>query len=270
MQPKIIFLGTAGESLVYGRQIRSSGGIILQMDGLKFLIDPGPGSLTMMAQYNINVRDITAIFVTHNHINHCNDINAVIIAMTYGGLDKKGVIVSNKSAYNGTEEMDPNITRYTKKLAEKSIILEKEQKICIGDVEIKALETKHEDKETIGLRFFGSKFNLVYSSDTEYYKELGKDYKGCDIMILNNVYPKGIKGKQLNSDDSIKIIKKIKPKLTIITHFGIKMLKADPMYEAREIQKETGTQIIAAKDGMTINPISYSTGNRQKTLNMYK
>ena len=48
------------------------------------------------------------------------------------------------------------------------------------------------------------------------------------------------------------------------------MLKADPLYEARGIQKKTGIQIISAKDGMTINPISYSAGLRQKTLRMYK
>ncbi len=67
-----------------------------------------------------------------------------------------------------------------------------------------------------------------------------------------------------------KIINKVKPRLAIITHFGIKMLKADPLYEAREIQNKTGVQIISAKDGMTIDPISYSSGLRQKTLKMYK
>ena len=43
-----------------------------------------------------------------------------------------------------------------------------------------------------------------------------------------------------------------------------------PLYEARKIQKKTGIQIISAKDGMVINPISYSSGLRQKTLKMYK
>jgi phosphoribosyl 1,2-cyclic phosphodiesterase len=87
---------------------------------------------------------------------------------------------------------------------------------------------------------------------------------------LNIVHPFNNKENQLSSDDAVKIINKVKPKLTIITHFGIKMLKADPLYEAREIQKKTGVQIIAAKDGMVINPISYSAGLRQRTLTMYK
>ena len=270
MQPKIIFLGTAGESLVYGKQIRASGGIIIHADNLQFMVDPGPGAVTMAAQFGVNLRDTDAVIVTHNHINHCNDVNAVITTMTYGGMDKRGVLVSNKSAYNGNDELTPYITKFSKRLVEKSIILEKGQKVGVGDIELMALEAKHDDEDTIGLRFFTSQFNLVYSSDTRYFKELGDEYKGCDILILNVVYPFNEKGKQLSSDDAVKIINKVKPKLAIITHFGIKMLKADPLYEAREIQKKTGVQIIAAKDGMVINPISYSAGLRQRTLTMYK
>jgi ribonuclease BN (tRNA processing enzyme) len=270
MQPKIIFLGTAGESLVYGRQIRASGGIIVHADNLQFMIDPGPGAVTMAAQFGINLRDTDAVFVTHNHINHCNDVNAVISSMTYGGIDKRGVLVSNKTVYNGDGEIKPYITKFSKSLVEKSIILEKGQTVGIGDIEIAALQAKHGDSNNIGLRFFTSQFNLVYSSDTRYFKELEEEYKGCDILILNIVHPFNEKGKQLSSDDAVKIINKVKPKLAIITHFGIKMLKADPLYEARDIQKKTGIQVISAKDGMVINPISYSAGLRQKTLKMYK
>ena len=73
----IIFLGTGGDSYVVGRQIRASGGIILQIGDDQFHIDPGPGSLVMAKQAGINLRANTAVVVTHNHLNHCNDINAV-------------------------------------------------------------------------------------------------------------------------------------------------------------------------------------------------
>ena len=57
--------------------------------------------------------------------------------------------------------------------------------------------------------------------------------------------------------------------MAIITHFGINFLKADPLYEIREIQKQTNTQVIAAKDGMVVNPISYDVQQGQKTLYKY-
>ncbi|MEK6949061.1 MAG: hypothetical protein AABX34_02490, partial [Nanoarchaeota archaeon] len=60
-----------------------------------------------------------------------------------------------------------------------------------------------------------------------------------------------------------------KPRLAIITHFGINFVKADPLYTVREIQKETNVQVIAATDGMIVNPLSYSVDQGQKTLYKY-
>ena len=47
------------------------------------------------------------------------------------------------------------------------------------------------------------------------------------------------------------------------------MIEADPISEAREIQKITGCQVIAAKDGTSINPATYAAKASQKTLRSY-
>ena len=44
------------------------------------------------------------------------------------------------------------------------------------------------------------------------------------------------------------------------------MLRADPLYEIREIKKETQCQVLAATDGMIINPVSYAADKGQRTL----
>ena len=75
---------------------------------------------------------------------------------------------------------------------------------------------------------------------------------------------------QLCTDDAAKLIDDVKPKLVVITHFGIKMLEADVLSQARFIQKETKVQTLVAKDGMVVNPISYAVNLRQKTLNLFQ
>lgn len=264
MESKIIFLGTAGDVFVVGKQIKGSGGIIMQIGEMQFHIDPGPGSLVRAVQNDINLRANTAIFATCNHINHSNDINAVINAMTYGGFDKRGILVASNSVVNGETSY---LTDFHKKCLEKIIVLKAGQRIGIEDIEIHALPANHSDPDTIGLKFVTGDFILTYSSDTSYSKEITKAYKDTDILILNVVLPGKEKNEaQLNSEDAIKIIKEVNPKLTIITHFGIKMIKSDPLYEAREIQKQTGCQVICAKDGMVLSPTSYAAESRQKRL----
>ena len=44
------------------------------------------------------------------------------------------------------------------------------------------------------------------------------------------------------------------------------MLKSNPVYETREIQKVTGVPTIAAKDGMVVDPLAYSFSSKQSKL----
>ena len=71
---------------------------------------------------------------------------------------------------------------------------------------------------------FTSEFTLGYTSDTKYSPEILDLYKETDIMILNVKNPGKTKDDyNMCTDDAIKFINEVKPKLAIITHFGIKM-----------------------------------------------
>lgn len=221
-------------------------------------------------QANINLRENTVLLISHNHILHSNDANAVISAMTHSGLDKQGVLIAEKSVIDGTFDQTPAIGKFFSGCVERLIRVDPDKRIGINEVEIKTTSVKHDNNDGVGFKFFTPSFKLSYLGDTAYFSELADEHADSDIVILNVNNPSGVKSKKkLNSDDVIKIIKKIKPKLAIITHFGIKMLAADPLSEARYIQKETGVQVIAAKDGMRIKPEGYSANLNQKTLNLY-
>ena len=276
MQPKITFLGTGGDPFVVGKQKRASGGIVFCADNIQILLDPGPGALIKAKEYKINLRETTAVCVSHGHLNHSNDLNAVISAMTYNGLDAQGVIVGSSSAINGFSDEDknivisPSLSSFFSKCVEKAIVLKAGQRLGIESIEIEALRTSHSDPTAIGFKFFTPEYVLTYSSDTAYFSGISEQYKKSDILILNCVYPAEMKPKEnLSEQDAEKIIAKAKPKLCILTHFGNRMIEQDPLYIAREIQKKTGVQVIAAVDGLEIHPLSYSAKMNQKTLNLY-
>ena len=267
----IIFLGTGGDSYVVGKQIRASGGIILQINENQFHIDPGPSSLMMAREVGVNLRGNTALLVSHNHLNHCNDINAVVDAMTYSGFDKTGVLIANSTVINGSKDYAPFLQEYYKNCLERYIVLNAGQKVGINDIEIKALKAKHSETNAIGFKFFTPQYTLTYSGDTKYSAEVVEEYKNSNILILNVPFLKKEKDNDgLSKEDAVKIINAVKPRLTIITHFGMDFVKSDPLYEVREIQKETNCQIIAAKDGMVVNPLSYSVEQGQRTLVAFK
>ena len=271
MDNKITFLGTAGDEIVTSKQIRASGGIVINTQGYQFMIDPGPGTLNQAKKYNINLRENTVVLVSHAHLNHCNDVNVVLAAMSHNKLDTKGVLIANSTLINGNEKTKPYLTDFHKECVERAIIPNPGQRIGIENVEILALKAKHTDQKTMGFKFITPDFSLVYSSDTGYHTELIKEYADADILILNVVSPFDKKQEfNLNSDDAVNIIKRVNPKLAIITHFGKDMVEINPIYQARDISKITGINVIAAEDGTLINPIEYASRTRQKKIENFE
>ncbi len=269
MPSRITFLGTAGNLNVVNKQARSSGGFVVQVDDVQLHVDPGPGALTNAALYGINVRGHTAILVSHAHLNHCNDLNALIHAMTLNGLDRHGVLIAPHSVVHGAEHMKSVLHEHFANHLERVLLAQQGKKIGIEAIEITPLFAKHTDPHALGYRVLTPEFVLVYSGDTSYDNELGNSYAGADILVLNCQHPGKSKEPGLCSADVVKMLKKAQPKLCVLTHFSQKMLDAHPLYEAREIQKQTGVQVIAAEDGLTINPASYSAELKQKTLNTF-
>ncbi len=248
---KIIFLGTAGSLGVLTKFPRTSGGIILQIEDMQFHIDPGPGAMVKAKEYGINLHHTSAILVTHSHINHCNDLNAVIDAMTHSGLDKRGIVLASKSLLAD----DSLFLKHYREYVEKIIPLDKNHKVGIELVEINTLSAEHTDQTAVGFKFFCPKFTMSYTGDTKVTPQLLEELTGTDMLIMNVPYP-GNKatGMNLDTDAAIKIVSHVRPKLAVMTHFGLEMLRIDPLNEAREVQRITGVQTVAARDGLVISP----------------
>ncbi len=265
---ELLFLGTAGDSVVRARQLRSSAGILLKLEGFQFLIDPGEGTLPKFKEYNEDVLKTTLILVSHNHLGHCGDLNNVIDAITLGGFNHNGYLAAANGVINGSEG-NRVLLDYCKDWLIKYIVLEPGQKLGVGDVEIEAKESKHTTK-SIGFVIKTPKISIGYPSDTEFTQKIASQYEGVDILVLNVVSPGPIKSKgNLNVSQAINFVKAVKPKLVVITHFGIDMLKQGPLDEARNIEKNTSVQVVSAKDGMRLNLSDYENKFYQHKLDNY-
>ena len=232
----------------------------------QFHIDPGPNALMQAALAGVNVRAHTGIFVSQSGLYHAHDVNAVVDAMTYSGLDKRGVIVGPQHVVEPNGVQGHVLLPGYRDLLEKVVILEPGQRVGINAVEIVGLTTEH-SQPTLGFKFFTPSFSLVYSGDTRFTPAVAEGMKNANILILNVPHLKKEDAKDnLCINDAKELISLVKPQLAVLTHFGLDMVKADPLYQIREINKSTGIQTIAAKDGMVINPLSYSVDKGQRTL----
>ena len=253
---KIKFLGTAGGRYVVSRQIRKSGGTWLTLDDTNVLIDPGPGSLVrvLSSKPKLNPRDLDGIILSHKHLDHSNDVNIIIEAMTNGGWDKKGVLFAPEDALEG----DPVVFRYIREYIDKIETLKEKGSYKIGNIRFETpIKHIHHSVEGYGFNIFGKNTSISIITDTMYFEGLESHYTG-DLLILNVVFYENQRDLQhFDMKDVEKIISINKPRLTILSHFGMTMIKSKPWEIAERLSKKLGVKVIAASDGMEIDLDNY-------------
>jgi len=252
---KITFLGTAGGRFTVIKQLRASGGWMLEMDGEMLHVDPGTGAVVRANQNKFDLTKLTGILVSHNHADHCADAGVMVEAMSRCSRKKRGVIIMNETALKGSDDglFVPVFSRYHLERVEKHRVLKPGESGTVGKIKITATPTKHGDPKGIGFVFEGSN-KIGYTSDGEYVKGQENYFRGCDCLILNCMRPRGEDWPlHMNTYEAKKIIEGARPEMAVLTHFGMKMLRGIAEKEAAWIQKETGITTMAAKDRMVLN-----------------
>src|SRR4030066_1089024 len=87
----IKFLGTAGARFVVTKQLRASGGIWISLNGTNIYLDPGPGALVkcLSSKPKLEPAQLSAIILSHKHIDRSNVVNIMIDAMAEAGCDRQ-------------------------------------------------------------------------------------------------------------------------------------------------------------------------------------
>jgi len=248
------FLGTAGARFVVINQLRSSGGLWISVGGTNIYMDPGPGALVrcLSSRPKLNPSSLDGILLSHKHLDHSGDINVMIEAMTDGGFKKRGVLFVPRDAL----EDDPVVLRYVRNYVERVEVLREHTEYELGNIRFSTAKRHVHSVETYGFNFFLPMGQLSLLTDTKFFPELADLYPG-GILIASVVRYKPIENGQriehLAVDDVRRVISKTQPRVTVLTHFGMTMIRAKPWDVAKSLEEELGLRVIAARDGMTLN-----------------
>jgi len=245
----IKFLGTAGTRFVMMEQLRASGGIWISSGSDNLILDPGPGSLVraLESRPKLDPAKLTGVILSHKHLDHSADVNVMIEAMTAGGHTKRGAVFAPQDAF----EPEPVIQKYVRNFPERLEILEEGKEYRVGEISFTATRMLH-PVETYG---FNVKINgriVSFIIDTAYFPEIPDCFRG-EIIIINVVLteqkPKVF---HLSVPEVEDILANIKPQKVILTHFGRRVLMANPQEIVGRLSQKFGLEVVAATDGMAL------------------
>lgn len=253
MDPVITLLGTGGGRHTTMFQARSTGGFLLESDGGRIHVDPGPGALTSMCQISYDLRTTDAVIISHCHPDHYSDAPSVIEGMTYGGWITRGGIYGTKSVIRGHGKLGPCMTPYHLNIPNSTNVISPGDVVNICGIRVEITEAFHSDPCNVGFKFHTDRGIFSYVSDTAYSDAIADQYTGTRLLFLPVTMPdeKRIKH-HMCTVDAIRFVERVKPELTVFIHLGIFMLKSGADDQASMTETITGHRTIAGRDLMRI------------------
>lgn len=242
----ITFLGTGGARIMVATQILASGGLWLSLNGTEILVDPGPGCIVQSTKRKLKADKLSAIILSHRHLDHSGDANVMIEAMTQGGFKPHGWFFTPADALDN----EPVMFSYLKDYLDGIEILQAGKSYTIGNASFTTPIRHIHPVETYGVIFQTGGHSFSYIADTRYFEDLPRIY-ASELLIINVVFVQdNPPADHLTVSDVSRIITEIKPKAAILTHFGMGMWRAKPWEIAQRLSQQTGIRVIAARDGM--------------------
>ena len=249
---RITFLGTCGGRFATIYQTRGTGGIYIE-DTLNISLDPGPGAILRMKENEIDPTKIDLLLLSHCHPDHYTDADIMVEAITMGGTRKRGSVFGSESVIYGIEGFDSKVSKYHLSILENVYVAKSNETREFGNLTITATPTIHTDPSGVGFKIHTQNGVITYSGDTSLSDEIIKSYEGSRILILAMTVPMGVKlHHHLSPEEAVVILKKIKPELVLLTHFGIRAIEEGIDNIARWISENSGVKTVAAEDGMMV------------------
>lgn len=244
------FFGTTGDKdLMFQNKLVPGSGIYMELGEKKIVMDPGPGTFSsFIREYPNKINQLDVVILSHVHFDHSTDVNAMIEGMTDGGKQKRGKLITHNCAYNGESRV---IQNYLKEFPAETCLVDDAPETTLDDVRIVAVQHRH-GIPNYGYRFFIGDSCVSVVTDTAYFEDLPMLYSGSTSMIVHvpyYVFPERKQPKHLCIENVKEMLVQIRPKTTILTHFGINIYEADIKKIARSMSEELGLTVLIAETG---------------------
>jgi len=218
-------------------------------------VDPGPGALVRALSHvpPCNPRELDGIVLSHKHLDHANDVNVMIEAMTSGGFKRRGVLLAPRDAIEGEHVVLPYAQRFVERI---EIAQERSGSYRIGEVEIRTSIKHVHAVETYGMHFHYAGRTVSYLPCGRLFDGLARDYASHnpDVLIINVLrYRDSMDVDHMTFDQAKAVMAEVRPRVAVMQHFGTKMLEQGPARLAREVEDELGIRVIAAYDNMRLD-----------------
>ena len=247
---KITMLGT-GTS--YPDPGRVQSGILVESGEDKILLDIGSGVLHRLTQLEVDLRRISAVFISHFHIDHCSDFLTLCQSLWLTKSEKPLKVYGPPFIRDWLKGIRDTSFPYLRDKLEIQISkLSGNEVIKVGKTAITNHPTIHGTMDTRAFKVRADDKTLVFSSDTAPSQELNKFAKDTDILIhecnwLDGQHPQGV---HTAPSELALIVEETAPSRVVLTHLSPEVVRSGQKV-AEIVGSRHGADVRLAEDLMS-------------------
>ncbi|MBN1829824.1 MAG: MBL fold metallo-hydrolase [Deltaproteobacteria bacterium] len=220
---RVTFLGT-GTSVPSLE--RSSSSVLIEPGESKILIDMGAGVMRRLLERGVQIGDLSHIFFSHFHLDHCGEFASFLFATKYGGFfpSREPFVVIGARGLHRFYDKLREIHGHWVDMEGRMTIIEldagKTDGILFDDFEAFSRPMIH-TPDSLGYRIIDRDGRSVtYSGDTDISDELVALARGTDLFVCESSFPDKMKRKgHLTPSEAGTIATAAGVKKLVLTHF---------------------------------------------------
>ncbi len=246
---KVTLLGTSAGIPIPGR---AQSGVLIETSSKKILLDCGMAVPLRIAEAGVSVKEIDIICLTHEHLDHVQDLPA---------LGKGSWLDSKEVDYKlvvppGLKE---HLVRFWKRV-DRSLFEDEKTSLIFetitsrqrfdDDLSIEPFETRHTEMSQ-GYKIFHEDKKVIYTSDTEACEKIKEVSDNADLLIHEMSSLKNTQG-HTDPEALISKMKGSSVEKLVLTHFYPQAAEASKEV-ADKVEKKIGVETISGKDLKTFH-----------------
>lgn len=221
------------------KRLRTS--VLLHYKGKNVAIDAGPDFRQQMLRHQVN--SLQAILLTHDHNDHLIGLDEI---RPFNFKHRKAMsIYATQAVQQSVKErfsyvFDDNPYPGAPAIELRSI--SRKAPFQVEDIQVVPIEAMHGNMPVLGFRVGGFTYltDIKTISDSESEKALNSK-----VLVLNALHRK-VHHSHLNLDEALKMVERLQPELTYLTHISHRMGKHT------DVSEELPQNVFLAYDGLEI------------------
>lgn len=234
---------------------RNSAGYFVETSDARIMLDCGAGSVHALARYNLPWEEMTHLFISHFHVDHCGELASLIFAFKWGmrserrepltlvgpcGLER--VIEGLKLAFGSKLFM-------LKFPLEVRLLSPGERLMLSSHSKLTVAKTPHTE-ESLAVRIENDGSSICYTGDTDKSDELPQFFSRTDLLISECSFLEKREGvRHVSVKEVAEMATKSEVRRLVVTHF---YFDVDEEKLKQEIQSGYAGEVIIGRDGMML------------------